>query len=126
MAMVKLVKLIKQRKRVARGIAGKGGKTAGRGTKGQLSRTGSKTYLPKQFLKLPKLRGFKSRQAKPFAITYRSLTAFFKSGEKVTPERLTQLGLVAKGIPVKIIGPVTDEKKLKFAGVKLTKSFRVK
>ena len=52
----------KRKKRVARGIAGKGGKTAGRGTKGQKARNtvpvgfeGGQMPLAKR---IPKLRGF--------------------------------------------------------------------
>ncbi|MGH9171373.1 MAG: 50S ribosomal protein L15 [Acidimicrobiales bacterium] len=60
----------KSGKRVARGIAGKGGKTAGRGTKGQNARSkvklgfeGGQTNLSQR---IPKLRGF----ANPFRIEY--------------------------------------------------------
>jgi large subunit ribosomal protein L15 len=57
----------RSRKRVGRGIAGKGGKTAGRGTKGQ----GARDTIPMGFeggqlpllQRIPKLRGFKN----PFA-----------------------------------------------------------
>ena len=52
----------KAKRRVGRGIAGKGGKTAGRGTKGQKARR----QIPHQFeggqlpllMRVPKLRGF--------------------------------------------------------------------
>ena len=52
----------RRRKRVGRGIGGKGGKTAGRGTKGQSART----TIPARFeggqnplhMRVPKLRGF--------------------------------------------------------------------
>lgn len=56
----------KDRKRVGRGIAGGGGKTAGRGTKGQNSRTGKKLRPMFQggqrplAQAVPKKRGFKS------------------------------------------------------------------
>ena len=58
------------RRRVGRGIAGKGGKTAGRGTKGQ----GARDTIPMGFeggqlplmQRIPKLRGFKN----PFRIEY--------------------------------------------------------
>ncbi len=60
----------KQKKRVGRGISAGGGKTAGRGTKGQKSRTGSS--IPAGFAggqnplmqQLPKLPGFKSHFVK--------------------------------------------------------------
>ena len=58
------------RRRVGRGIAGKGGKTAGRGTKGQ----GARDTIPMGFeggqlplmQRIPKLRGFKN----PFRVDY--------------------------------------------------------
>jgi large subunit ribosomal protein L15 len=65
----------RDRKRVGRGIAAGGGKTAGRGTKGQGSRTGKK--LGAMFMggqrslitAVPKHRGFKSRRV-PAQIVY--------------------------------------------------------
>jgi large subunit ribosomal protein L15 len=61
----------KQRKRVGRGKGGKGGKTAGRGTKGQLARS----KVPRGFeggqmplkQRVPKLRGFNN----PFRVEYK-------------------------------------------------------
>src|ERR1700712_4856928 len=65
----------KDRKRVGRGISAGGGKTAGRGTKGQGSRTGKK--LGAMFMggqrslvtAVPKHRGFKSRRT-PAQVVY--------------------------------------------------------
>ena len=65
----------KDRKRVGRGIAAGGGKTAGRGTKGQGSRTGKK--LGANFMggqrslvtAVPKHRGFKSLRT-PAQVVY--------------------------------------------------------
>ena len=65
----------KNRKRVGRGIAAGGGKTAGRGTKGQGSRTGKK--LAANFMggqrslvtAIPKNRGFKSLRT-PAQVVY--------------------------------------------------------
>jgi large subunit ribosomal protein L15 len=65
----------RDRKRVGRGISAGGGKTAGRGTKGQGSRTGKK--LGAMFMggqrslvtAVPKHRGFKSRRV-PAQIVY--------------------------------------------------------
>ncbi|MEK7152621.1 MAG: 50S ribosomal protein L15, partial [Patescibacteria group bacterium] len=59
----------KSAKRVGRGIAAGQGKTAGRGTKGQMSRTGSKKKPGFEggsnplMQRLPKLHGFKSFKA---------------------------------------------------------------
>lgn len=58
------------RKRVGRGISGGGGKTAGRGTKGQKARTGKKLRPGFEggqnplMSRIPKLKGFKAWRAK--------------------------------------------------------------
>ena len=97
----------KRKKRVARGIAGKGGKTAGRGTKGQKARNtvrvgfeGGQMPLAKR---IPKLRGFNN----PFRVEYQAinLDTIAESGlTEVTPETLLAAGLVSKGALVKILG----------------------
>src|SRR3984957_2339362 len=89
----------KARRRVGRGIAGKGGKTAGRGTKGQGARNNIKPgfeggQLPlKQ--RIPKLKGFNN----PFRVDYtvvnlETLETFV--GDTVNPETLRAVGLVHK------------------------------
>ncbi|MGB4762086.1 MAG: 50S ribosomal protein L15 [Candidatus Saccharimonas sp.] len=65
----------KDRKRVGRGISAGGGKTAGRGTKGQNSRTGKKLHATFQggqnglISSTPKGRGFKSLRT-PAQVVY--------------------------------------------------------
>ena len=63
----------KDRKRVARGIGGKGGKTAGRGTKGQKARNKVPIWFEGGQLPLaqrvPKLRGFNN----PFRVEYQAI-----------------------------------------------------
>jgi large subunit ribosomal protein L15 len=65
----------KNKKRVGRGIAAGGGKTAGRGTKGQGSRTGKKLGAMFQggqrslVTAVPKARGFKSKRT-PAQVVY--------------------------------------------------------
>ena len=65
----------KNRKRVGRGIAAGGGKTAGRGTKGQGARTGKKLHATFQggenplVSAAPKRRGFKSHRV-PAQVVY--------------------------------------------------------
>jgi len=65
----------KNKKRVGRGISAGGGKTAGRGTKGQNSRTGKKLRATFQggqraiMQAVPKKRGFKSLKA-PAQVVY--------------------------------------------------------
>ncbi len=95
-------------KRMGRGIAGKGGKTAGRGTKGQHARNtvkpgfeGGQTPLHRR---TPKSKGFKN----PFRVEYNvvNLDALedFASGTVVDPEALRERGLVAKQGLVKVLG----------------------
>ena len=95
-------------KRRGRGIAGKGGKTAGRGTKGQHARNtvkpgfeGGQTPLHRR---TPKSKGFKN----PFRVEYNvvNLDALddFASGTVVDPETLRERGLVAKRGLVKVLG----------------------
>lgn len=97
----------KRRKRVGRGTAGKGGKTAGRGTKGQRARN----TVPVAFeggqmpliQRVPKLKGFTN----PFRVEYQpiNLDVIAESGlDDVTPETLKERGLVRKGALVKILG----------------------
>ncbi len=89
----------KDNKRIGRGIGSKKGKTAGRGTKGQLSRTGKKIrpgfeggQMP-LVQRVPKKRGFKSRSK---AIKTISLDKFldYKEGTKVTTTFMAKEGLI--------------------------------
>jgi large subunit ribosomal protein L15 len=97
----------RRRKRVGRGIGGKGGKTAGRGTKGQKARG----TIPARFeggqnplhMRVPKLRGFNN----PFRVEYQAinLDALEASDlDTVDPESLFGKGLVGKGSLVKVLG----------------------
>jgi len=94
-------------KRVGRGIGGKGGKTAGRGTKGQRARNTVRLgfeggQLPIQ-QRLPKLRGFNN----PFRVEYQAVnldTIASTDLKEITPEALLDSGLVSKGSLVKILG----------------------
>ena len=94
-------------KRVGRGIGGKGGKTAGRGTKGQKARG----TIPASFeggqmplhMRVPKLKGFNN----PFRVEYQALNldTIEASGlDDVSPESLVAKGLVSKGAFVKVLG----------------------
>ena len=97
----------KRAKRVGRGIGGKGGKTAGRGTKGQRARGTIPVgfeggQLPLQ-QRMPKLRGFNN----PFRVEYQpvNLDTIVEAGlVEVTPEILLSKGLVGKGALVKVLG----------------------
>ena len=95
------------KKRVARGIGGKGGKTAGRGTKGQKARGQVPLFFEGGQLPLvqrvPKKKGFKN----PFRVEYAvvnldSLQEF--DGDVVSPDTLRGKGLVHKHGLVKVLG----------------------
>jgi large subunit ribosomal protein L15 len=95
------------RRRVGRGIAGKGGKTAGRGTKGQGARDTVKPGFEGGQLPLtqrvPKLKGFKN----PFRVEYTVVnldTLASVEGDEVTPDSLRHAGLVHKHGLVKVLG----------------------
>jgi large subunit ribosomal protein L15 len=96
------------KRRVGRGIGGKGGKTAGRGSKGQGARDtvpvgfeGGQTPLHRR---TPKAKGFKN----PFRIEYHvvnlSTLETFDANAEVTPDTLRERGLVAKRGLVKVLG----------------------
>jgi len=95
------------RRRVGRGIAGKGGKTAGRGTKGQ----GARDTIPLGFeggqlplaQRIPKLKGFRN----PFRVSYAAVnldTLEALGADTVDPQVLREAGLVRKGALVKVLG----------------------
>ena len=95
------------KRRVGRGIGGKGGKTAGRGSKGQGARgavpagfEGGQTPLHRR---TPKAKGFNN----PFRIEYHVVNLAtldgFEAGEVVTPDTLRARGLVAKRGLVKVL-----------------------
>ena len=97
------------RKRVARGDRGRGGKTAGRGTKG----TGERRKMPAWFegggvpltRRQPKSPGFNNPNKVVFAvINVARLAEAFEDGDEVDVETLTARGLVKKKRPVKVLG----------------------
>jgi large subunit ribosomal protein L15 len=100
----------KRRKRVGRGIAGKGGKTAGRGTKGQKARRnvkpgmeGGQTPLHRR---IPKLRGFNNPfRVEYFPVNLDVLQGLIEGGHKeISPEVLREAGLIHKNVLVKVLG----------------------
>ena len=112
----------KDRKRVGRGIAAGGGKTAGRGTKGQNSRTGKKlgaTFQGGQralVQAVPKNRGFKSLRT-PAQVVYADHLNALKG--KVDNFDLFAAGLIATPFhTVKVIarGELTAKIDLKVQG----------
>jgi len=97
----------RRKRRVGRGIAGKGGKTAGRGMKGQKARGKVPTafeggQMPLH-MRVPKLKGFKN----PFRVEYQAVNLDVIDGaglDEVTPGDLHARGLIHKGALVKVLG----------------------
>jgi large subunit ribosomal protein L15 len=109
----------KARKRVGRGRGSGLGKTAGRGSKGALSRSGAKRFslyaggsIP-LFRHLPK-RGFNNKNfATRFEVVNVSELERFEDGTQVGIEQLSQAGLVlGNASKVKILGDGELTKKL--------------
>ncbi|MFA5157781.1 MAG: 50S ribosomal protein L15 [Patescibacteria group bacterium] len=104
-------------KRVGRGISAGGGKTAGRGTKGQKSRSGHN--IPRKFeggqtplvMRLHKLPGLKSHKPKTVVVTLDDISNKFKNGETVSEQTLIEKGISRKGDRVKILS--TGDLKIK-------------
>ena len=99
-----------RRRRVGRGISAGQGKTAGRGTKGQRSRTGRgiKPYFEGGQLplvrRLPHTRGFKNIFRVEYQVVNLGALNEFDAGAQVTPEMLVALGVVRKPNHVKVLG----------------------
>ena len=104
-----------RKRRVGRGIAGKGGKTAGRGTKGQKARG----TIPAAFeggqmplhMRVPKLKGFNN----PFRVEYQAvnLDTLQECGlDAIDPENLHAKGLIHKGALVKVLGRGSIDRKV--------------
>jgi large subunit ribosomal protein L15 len=96
------------RRRVGRGIGGKGGKTAGRGTKGQSARgsvaarfEGGQTPLHRR---TPKAKGFKNPFRVDYVVVNLDTLEGLDAGPEVDPGVLRSHGLVAKRGLVKILG----------------------
>jgi large subunit ribosomal protein L15 len=97
-----------RQRRPGRGIAGKGGKTAGRGMKGQGARgtvkpgfEGGQTPLTRR---TPKAKGFTSPFRVEYAVVNLDALEAFDAGTDVDPGVLRSRGLVAKQGLVKVLG----------------------
>ena len=113
----------KKTKRVGRGIAAGQGKTAGRGTKGQNSRTGkkqgpnfaggSRTLVTA----IPKARGFKSLRTPAQVVYLDHLNAF--KGKTVDNQALYNAGYIStpyQSVKVILRGELTEKITLQVAG----------
>ncbi|CAI8011853.1 50S ribosomal protein L15 [Geodia barretti] len=122
------------RKRVGRGDAAGGGSTAGRGMKGQKSRSGRGLrpgfeggQMP--LIKgLPMKRGFNNRYKTYYALVdLDTLQERFEANTQVTPELLHELGIIRRTkLPVKVVGDGELQQPLTVAAHKFTASARAK
>jgi large subunit ribosomal protein L15 len=114
------------RRRVGRGEGSGLGKTAGRGTKGAGSRSGTRRkpgYEGGQnpiHMRMRKLRGPNRKMSMPFEpfrsrtqpVNVADLEARFEAGGEVTPDALRATGLAKRRHPVKVLGRGELSKKL--------------
>lgn len=124
------------KKRIGRGISAGQGKTSGRGTKGQKSRSGHN--IPKRFeggqtpisLRLPKLSGFKRKKNSNELITLDQISKNYKNGETVSIDTLIKKSIIKKGQIAKILnnGKLTVNVKLLdvMASFSVKEQFKVK
>ncbi len=110
----------KPRKRVGRGNGSGHGSTAGRGDKGQNSRSGGgkgpgfEGGQNPMHMRLPKLPGFTNRNRVEYAVVNVSrLDALFADGDVVNGETLVAKGVIKSASePVKVLGDGELTKKL--------------
>ena len=120
----------KDRIRVGRGEGSKG-KTAGRGAKGQTKRNHVRPgfeggQLP-LYMRLPKLRGFKSPFKKEYqVVNVAALAELFPQGGEITVADLVAKGAVRDGYPVKVLGDGEVSAAYTIKGVKASASAKSK
>ena len=120
---------LKKRKRVGRGNGSGHGTTSGRGTKGQLSRSGGNTrvgfeggQMPLQ-RRIPHLKGFKNTRKVIFNTINIGDLEKFKEGSSIDYKLLLENGMInKKNSPVKILGDGTLSKKLTVKANSFSKS----
>ena len=124
---------VKSRKRLGRGTATGQGKTAGRGQKGQKSRSGGGVRVGFEggqmplARRLPK-RGFKNPFRKIYTEVNVELLNRFENGTEITAELLKSTGAVSKieKDGIKILGQGTLEKAVTVKAAKFTASAQEK
>lgn len=120
----------KDRIRVGRGEGSKG-KTSGRGDKGTKKRYQVRPgfeggQLP-LYMRLPKLRGFKSPFKKEYQIVnVAALAELFPQGGEITVADLVAKGAVRDGYPVKVLGDGEVSAAYTIKGVKASASAKSK
>lgn len=120
----------RDRIRVGRGEGSKG-KTSGRGDKGTKKRYQVRPgfeggQLP-LYMRLPKLRGFKSPFKKEYqVVNVAALAELFPQGGEITVADLIAKGAVRKGQPVKVLGDGEISVAFTIKGVKASASAKAK
>jgi len=120
--------------RAARGISGKRGKTAGRGTKGQGARSGGGKgpYFEGGQLPLVRRLPFKRGFTNPFRQEYQEVNIWllertFEDGDVVTPVTMAEKKVVREaGDPIVILGAGDLTKKLTVKANRFSKGAREK
>lgn len=118
----------KRRKRIARGNAGKGGTTAGRGTKGQHSRTGKGKRFGFEggqvplIMRQPKLGGFKAPRRQEYEILNIGTIDERLPAGKYSLQDLKEKRIVRHGKHVKILGQGELTKKFELEAHAASKS----
>ena len=110
---------LKRRKRIGRGDGSGNGTTCGRGTKGQLARSGGKTrigfeggQMPLQ-RRLPHLKGFKNTRKKINNVINVGQLEKFKNNSVINYDFLEKNGMIMKkSNPLKVLGNGKLTKKL--------------
>jgi large subunit ribosomal protein L15 len=123
-----------RKKRIlGRGQGSGRGTTAGKGNKGQQSRSGGKTYLGFEGGQMPLYRRLARRGFSnyPFKKTFQVVNLVeiekrFDDGETVEPATLLAKGLAKGPVPVKILGKGEITKKLEFKVAALSASAKEK
>jgi large subunit ribosomal protein L15 len=123
----------KKTRRVGRGQGSGRGTTAGKGNKGQQSRSGGKTYVGFEGGQMPLYRRLAHRGFSnyPFKKTFQvvnlgEIQKRFNDGDVVSTETLVAKGLIKGSMPVKILGDGEFTKKLSFSEVAISGSAKEK
>ena len=124
----------KNRKRIGRGNSSGHGTTAGRGTKGQLSRSGGGKGAGFEggqqplAMRLPKLPGFTNHNRVEYApVNVSRLEILYADGETVDAETLKAKGVIKHDyIPVKVLGDGDLSKRLTVKVDKVSASAKAK
>lgn len=129
--ITKNITTTKSSKRVGRGPGSGSGKTAGRGTKGQKSRTGGS--IPIHFeggqtplvKRIPKKKGFRAlKRSKIFIINLHYINQFLDKDNNLTISLLKEKGYLKQGELVKLLGSAKFTDKIDVTVNKISQSAR--